>query len=158
MPTTTFDQHLAEVLARIRLSGTGLESWVDPLLSLEATTPEEEEQKEGLLSTLGGWLHEPKRRVDIALNYYAGGPLRDAVMAGEEPVPSGELAKNAYLAPPDASMTPTEQHARAVGRGLLERCIGAGEYSLPIVLWADSVRHEQMDAHPGLVEYRADGA
>ncbi len=48
--------------------------------------------------------------------------------------------------------------ATSTERGLLERCIGAGEYSLPIVLWADSVRHEQMDAHPGLVEYRADGA
>ena len=138
MPTTTFDQHLAEVLARIRSSGTGLESWVDPLLSLETTTPEEEEEKEGLLSTLGGWLHEPKRRVDIALNYYAGGPLRDAVMAGEEPVPSGELAKDAYLAPPDPSMSQTEQHARAAGRGLLERWINVSTdpalYAIPLVM------------------------
>ncbi len=47
--------------------------------------------------------------------------------------------------------------ATSTERGLLERCIGVGEYSLPIVLWADSVRHEQIRSHPALeVEHVAE--
>ena len=45
----------------------------------------------------------------------------------------------------------------AVDRDLLERCVAAGEYSLPIVLWADSVRHVQMDALPPINVAEADG-
>lgn len=41
-------------------------------------------------------------------------------------------------------------------RGLLERCIAAGEYALPIVLWADSVRHVQIESVPGLAEHIAE--
>ena len=43
--------------------------------------------------------------------------------------------------------------------GLLGRCVIAAERAMPIVLWADSVRHLQMDAIPEPVERRAeDGA
>jgi N12 class adenine-specific DNA methylase len=121
--TTAFDDELASILGRIRASGTGIEDWVDPLLSLRPETPEEEEEKTGILSTLGAILHEPKRRVDIALNYYANPTLRDRVMRGEEPIPAGQLAKEAYVAPPDPTDSPTEQHLRGVGRGLMERWV-----------------------------------
>ncbi len=70
----------------------------------------------GLMDALG-WA---KRRVDIASNYYSNDFLRNRVLRGEEPIPSELLLKEALIAPPDPTMSKSEQHARSIGRGLTE--------------------------------------
>lgn len=46
--------------------------------------------------------------------------------------------------------------ARVEG-GLLQRCVVASERAMIGVLWADSISHERIEAHPGLqVEHLAE--
>jgi hypothetical protein len=47
-------------------------------------------------------LHYPKHIVDIAANYYANPTLRRRVLGGAEPIPTGEMAKEALLPAEDA--------------------------------------------------------
>ncbi len=85
-----------------------------------APTPEEPGLGSKVLGGLTDALGFAKRRVDIASNYYANDYLRRRVVSGEEPVPSEVLMKEALIAPPDPTMSKSEQHARSIGRGLTE--------------------------------------
>ena len=128
MPRTRFDDEMDRILARLPPLAPGAAApdySADPdalasLAAVSAQTPEEEEKKRGILSTLGAIMNAPKRAVGVAANYYAGGPLQQRVLTGEEPVPAGTLLAEGLAGRPDVSQSPAEQHARGVGRAVGE--------------------------------------
>ncbi len=92
-----------------------------PVFRPPAPPPEPEQGTLSKLATgAGDVLGWAKNKVDIAANYYSNDFLRNRVLRGEDPIPTGTLLKEGLIAPPEPGMSKHEQYLRSIGRGATE--------------------------------------